>query len=57
LDPIRHQLEYILTYKEESKYGTTLSPEFAVAITQVKEHPAIKASMEAKDFYPPKNGE
>jgi hypothetical protein len=57
LDPIRHQLEYILTYEEESKHGTTLSPEFAVAIAQVKEHPAIKASMEAKDFYPPENGE
>lgn len=57
LDPIRHQLEHILTYREESKHGTTLSPEFAVAITQVKEHPATKVLMEAEDFYPPENGE
>ncbi|KAG4279589.1 hypothetical protein BFJ70_g17482 [Fusarium oxysporum] len=57
LNPIRHQLEHILTYGEGSKHGTTLSPEFAVAIAQVKEHPATKALMEAEDFYPPENGE
>lgn len=56
LEPIRTQLRSILEYKRNPGYDVSLGPELVKTISQVRDHPATKAWMEAEDLLLPGNG-
>ncbi|KAF4993760.1 hypothetical protein FGRMN_6234 [Fusarium graminum] len=57
LNLVRHSLEYILAYGDNSKHETVLSPQLAVAVGEIMNHPSTKSWKDIANLCLPDNGE